>query len=194
MKVAVIGAGASGLSTIKCCLDEGLEVECFEQGQDIGGLWRYSEHEGHSSVYESTIINTSKELTCFSDFPMPKEFAPFLPHHMMLRYYVLYVARFGLCNYIRFNCKVVSVQRSKDHETTSKWVVIYQQEYDGSVTKEKRCEFDAVFVCTGHLWKPRLPSYPGIGDFKGLILHSHSYKNPKGFENKTVLIIGKLKC
>ena len=42
MSVAVVGAGVSGLVATKCCLDEGLEPTCFEQSQDIGGLWRYT--------------------------------------------------------------------------------------------------------------------------------------------------------
>lgn len=39
--VAVIGAGASGLCALKCCLDEGLAPTCFERSGDIGGLWRF---------------------------------------------------------------------------------------------------------------------------------------------------------
>ncbi len=39
-RVAVIGAGSSGLTSIKCCLDEGLEPVCFESSDDIGGLWK----------------------------------------------------------------------------------------------------------------------------------------------------------
>ncbi|XP_060773531.1 dimethylaniline monooxygenase [N-oxide-forming] 4-like isoform X2 [Neoarius graeffei] len=39
--VAVIGAGCAGLTSIKCCLDEGLEPVCFESSDDIGGLWRF---------------------------------------------------------------------------------------------------------------------------------------------------------
>uniref|UniRef100_A0A8C5UAI1 Flavin-containing monooxygenase n=1 Tax=Malurus cyaneus samueli TaxID=2593467 RepID=A0A8C5UAI1_9PASS len=42
MRVAVVGAGVSGLAATKCCLDEGLEPTCFEQSQDIGGVWRYT--------------------------------------------------------------------------------------------------------------------------------------------------------
>lgn len=41
-RVAVVGAGVSGLAAIKCCLEEGLEPTCFEQSEDIGGLWRYT--------------------------------------------------------------------------------------------------------------------------------------------------------
>jgi len=40
-RVAVIGGGTSGLTCIKCCLDEALEPVCFETSDDIGGLWRF---------------------------------------------------------------------------------------------------------------------------------------------------------
>ena len=193
MKVAVIGSGAAGLATIKCSLEEGIEVECFEQSQEIGGLWRYTEQECHSSVYDSTVMNTSKELTCFSDFPMPKEFAPFLPHYMMLQYYNLYAEQFGLSKHIRFNCKVVFVSKLRDGDDTKslKWKVRYHEVSNGHVVKQETRLFDGVFVCTGHLWQPRLAEYPGMSQFNGQIIHSHSYKNTQGFKNKTVLLIGK---
>lgn len=41
-RVAVIGAGVSGLSAIKCCLDEDLEPTCFERSDDFGGLWKFT--------------------------------------------------------------------------------------------------------------------------------------------------------
>lgn len=41
-RVAVIGAGAAGLASVKCCLEEGLEPTCFESSEDIGGVWRYT--------------------------------------------------------------------------------------------------------------------------------------------------------
>jgi len=52
MRVAVIGAGVSGLSAIKCCLDEGLDVVCFEKRNGLGGLWNYTEtvQPGQSNV------------------------------------------------------------------------------------------------------------------------------------------------
>lgn len=34
--MAVIGAGASGLTAIKCCLDEGITPVCFERSDYIG--------------------------------------------------------------------------------------------------------------------------------------------------------------
>ncbi len=41
-KVAIIGAGASGLTATKCCLEEGLKPVCFEKTDQIGGLWHFT--------------------------------------------------------------------------------------------------------------------------------------------------------
>jgi dimethylaniline monooxygenase (N-oxide forming) len=66
MRVAIIGAGPCGLTSIKSCLDEGLEPVCFEKGTDLGGLWRYTTTEtGHASVYNACVMVTSKEMSCF---------------------------------------------------------------------------------------------------------------------------------
>lgn len=66
MKVAIIGAGPCGLTSIKCCLDEGLEPVCFEKGTDLGGLWRFTTTEpDHASVYKACVMVTSKEMSCF---------------------------------------------------------------------------------------------------------------------------------
>lgn len=39
--VAVIGAGPSGLASLKACLDEGMVPTCFESSDDMGGLWKF---------------------------------------------------------------------------------------------------------------------------------------------------------
>ena len=36
MKVGVIGAGISGLVSVKQCKEDGLEVECFEMSKRVG--------------------------------------------------------------------------------------------------------------------------------------------------------------
>ena len=58
----------------------GFDVTVFEQTGDIGGNWVFRETEAHASVYRSTVINTSKQMMSFSDYPMPNE-TPSFPHH-----------------------------------------------------------------------------------------------------------------
>src|SRR5262249_3819531 len=66
-RIAVIGAGPSGLATIKELLDEGHDPVCFERAAGIGGVFRFGEADGR--VWESCRLTSSPLLTSFSDFP-----------------------------------------------------------------------------------------------------------------------------
>jgi len=58
MRVAVIGAGLTGLAAIKCCRDEGFDVVCFDIRDDLGGIWNYMDavKPGQASCTRSEII------------------------------------------------------------------------------------------------------------------------------------------
>jgi len=45
-RVAVIGAGPSGLVTVKELLEEGHIPTCFEPSAGLGGVFRFDEHQG----------------------------------------------------------------------------------------------------------------------------------------------------
>ncbi|NWH73387.1 FMO4 monooxygenase, partial [Piaya cayana] len=189
-RVAIIGAGASGLASIKCCLDEGLEPTCFEKSEDIGGVWCYTDStdSGRVSVYRSVITNTSKEMSCFSDFPYPEDFPSYLPHSLVLQYFRMYAKNFDLLQHIRFKTTALSVMKCPDFTTSGQWEVL--TETDGV---QQSHIFDAVMVCAGHYQEPYLPlaSFPGIDTlFKGQYLHSLGYKDVKAFRGKRVLVVG----
>ncbi|XP_049737204.1 flavin-containing monooxygenase 2 isoform X2 [Elephas maximus indicus] len=188
-KVAVIGAGVSGLISLKCCVDEGLEPTCFERTEDIGGLWRFKENveEGRASIYQSVITNTSKEMSCFSDFPMPEHFPNFLHNSKLLEYFRIVARKFDLLKYIQFQTTVLSVTKRQDFSSSGQWEIVTK-----SNGKEQSAVFDAVMVCSGHHILPHIPlqSFPGIERFKGQYFHSRQYKHPEGFEGKRILVIG----
>ncbi|XP_075689580.1 flavin-containing monooxygenase 5-like [Rhinoderma darwinii] len=187
--VAVIGAGASGLAAIKCCLDEGLEPKCFEKSEDIGGLWQYQDHseDDRASIYKSVIINTSKEMMCYSDYPIPENFPNYMHNSKIMEYFRMYAKEFDLLKHIQFKTKVCSIKRSPNFSTTGQWIVT--TEMDG---KQEVALFDAVMICTGHHTFPNLPlsSFPGIEHFKGQYLHSRDYKVPDHFKGKRIVVIG----
>ncbi|XP_061440910.1 flavin-containing monooxygenase 5-like [Rhineura floridana] len=188
-KVAIIGGGSSGLCNIKCCLDEGLDPTCFESSEDIGGLWRFKENpeEDRASIYRSVIINTSKEMMCFSDFPIPDDFPNYMHNSKIMYYFRMYAKHFDLLKYIRFRTKVCCVTRRPDFSRTGQWDVV--TETNG---KEESSVFDAVLVCTGHHTNAHVPlnSFPGIEKFKGRYFHSRDYKSPDEFTGKRVIVIG----
>ncbi|XP_042781876.1 dimethylaniline monooxygenase [N-oxide-forming] 4 [Panthera leo] len=188
-RVAVIGAGVSGLSSIKCCLDEDLEPTCFERSNDIGGLWKFTEtsKDGMTRVYRSLVTNVCKEMSCYSDFPFQEDYPNYMNQGKFWDYLQEFVEHFDLLKYIRFRTTVCSVTKRPDFSETGQWDVVTETE-----GKRDRGVFDAVMVCTGHFLNPHLPleSFPGIHKFKGQILHSQEYKSPEGFQGKRVLVIG----
>ncbi|XP_042534188.1 flavin-containing monooxygenase 5-like [Dipodomys spectabilis] len=189
LRIAVIGAGASGLASIKSCLETGLDPVCFERTGDLGGLWRFQENpeQGRASIYQSVVINTSKEMMCFSDFPIPDHFPNFMHNSQVLEYFRMYAKEFDLLKYIRFKTAVCSVKKQPDFCTSGQWEVV--TECEGTEQVEV---FDGVMVCTGHHTDAHLPldSFPGIERFQGQYFHSRDYKNPTGFKGKRVIIIG----
>lgn len=50
--------------------------------------------------------------------------------------------------------------------------------------------FDAVMVCNGHYFEPRIPKISGRDIFAGKQIHSHDYRVPQIFKDKTVVVLG----
>ncbi|XP_075472879.1 dimethylaniline monooxygenase [N-oxide-forming] 2-like isoform X2 [Ascaphus truei] len=143
--------------------------------------------DGRASIYKSMVSNISKEIMCYSDFPMPEDFPNFLPNRKVFEYCKMYAEQFHLLKHIKFQTVVCSVRRHSDFPSTGQWVIV--TETNG---EKETAIFDAVMICTGQHEKPFLPldSYPGINKFKGQILHGREYKMPVGFDGKRVLIVG----
>ncbi|KAM9009531.1 flavin-containing monooxygenase 5-like [Ara ararauna] len=188
-KVAIIGAVASGLCALKCCLDEGLVPTCFERSRDTGGLWHFEEHpdEGCASIYHSVIINTSKEMMCFSDFPIPEDFPNYMHNSKIMEYFRMYAQHFDLRHHIRFRTSVCRVSKCPDFATTGQWEVVTESE-----GKQEAAVFDAVLVCTGVHTEAHLPlsAFPGLEKFEGWYLHSRDYMRPQSFSGKRIVVVG----
>jgi dimethylaniline monooxygenase (N-oxide forming) len=135
------------------------------------------------------VINVSKEMMAYSDFPPPATFSVWMHNTEMLEYIGGYAKQFGLLPYIRFHHKVQNIRRSSDYATTGRWIVEYVDAYvwisryfessfsDGIFHSEI---FDAALLANGH--------HQDI--FQGRIIHSHSYKNARGYEDKVVVVVG----
>lgn len=181
-RIAVIGAGPSGITALKNLLDQGLEAIAFDRNHEVGGNWIYSEDESHSSVFETTHIISSKTLSQYEDFTFDDfdpETADYPSHDELRRYFQAYARKFGLYEHIRFNTMVVHCERINDQE----WLITTEKE--GIRSTEK---FTDLVVSNGHHWKPRWPNYPG--EFTGEFIHSHHFKKAEPFRDKRVLVIG----
>ncbi|XP_034634875.1 dimethylaniline monooxygenase [N-oxide-forming] 5-like [Trachemys scripta elegans] len=146
--------------------------------------------EGRASIYKSLIISTSKEIMCFSDFPIPDDFPNYMHNSKIMEFFRMYADYFDLLKYIHFKGRrtiVVSVTKRPDFSTTGQWDIVTE-----TAGKQESAVFDGVMVCTGHHTNAHLPldSFPGIEKFKGRYFHSRDYKKPQEFSGKRVIVIG----
>ena len=187
MSVAILGAGSSGLVAIKESLAHGLKPKCFECDPNIGGLWNINKQNYCSSVYNTTVINTSKEMMCFSDFPMPKEFPTYCPHYKVLEYFHLYCVNFGLKKYISFETRVELVEKSNNFQDTGNWVLTITDLKQNKTYVEM---FNFVLLCNGHHSDPYIPHFPGHKLFAGESIHSREYFKNDSYVGKNVVVVG----
>lgn len=179
-RICVIGAGPSGLTTLKNLRQTGLtDIVCYEAHDRIGGNWAYSEQAGHSSVYASTFLISSKRLSQFEDYPMPDSYPDFCSHAQVLAYFESYARDFAVLPFIKFKTTVNHAQRDAD----GSWRIRI-----AGPEGEAEERFDVLLVCSGHHFDPVIPSYPGR--FAGTMLHSHSYKTSEPFRGQRVLVVG----
>lgn len=175
-KVAVIGAGSSGLPVVRALRQQGVAVECFERGSDVGGLSRYENDNGLSGAYDSLRTDVSRGRMQYPSFPMPRSFADFPSHGDMAAYLGACANSFGLRNNIRFP---TTVERVKP-DTSGTWIISLD---DGSVRP-----YRAVAVGLRTLLESEDPDVPG--ELRRSGSHSHKFRTPEPFEGHRVLVVG----
>ncbi len=179
--VCVIGAGASGLTAIKNLRELGFEVDCYERETNVGGAWNW--RHSRSPMYASTHLISSKPFTQFPDFPMPDSWPDYPSHGQVNEYLTAYTDHFDLREHIWFGTEVAAVEPSDGN----RWDVTTRPSGGGT---ERIHRYAAVVVANGHNWSPKIPTYPGMDDFHGEMIHASSYKDLSTVRNRKVLVVG----
>ncbi len=179
-RVCLIGAGSSGIAAAKALYERGIDFDCFEKSDRIGGNWVFENKNGMSAAYRDLFINTSRPRMEYSDFPMPESYPDFPHHSQIAAYFEEYVDRFGFRERIVFQTGVEHAGLQQD----GSWSVRLD-------TGETRT-YEALLVANGHHWNPRWPepAFPGSDTFEGVQLHAHSYVDNSIFEGKRVVVLG----
>ncbi len=172
-KYCIVGAGSSGLAAAKNLKDFGIPFDVIEREDEVGGNWYYG--RPNSSVYRSTHLISSKPMTEYPDFPMPKNYPHYPSHTQVWEYFRSYARHFGLYDHIEFNRNVEKIEQVGEY-----WEV----RLDNGQTRR----YGGLVIANGHNWHPKYPDYPG--HFDGLSLHSADYKTADIMFGKRVLVVG----
>jgi dimethylaniline monooxygenase (N-oxide forming) len=179
-RVAVVGAGPSGIATVKELLAEGHDPVCFERAASLGGVFRFDEDTG--VVWDSCRLTSSGLLTAFSDFPITPDRAGHMRAGEYVDYLKEYCAAFGVDRCLRFETTVEAISR----DPSGGWR-LKTRGRDGKQSEER---FDAVAVCSGLHQNPHRPRFDGQETFPGAIMHGAEYRRPAQVTGKRVLVIG----
>ncbi|CAH1779067.1 unnamed protein product [Owenia fusiformis] len=196
VKVCVIGAGVSGLASIRWCLQEGLDVTCYEKRPLVGGLWCLEDEASRLDAnnpidiecrpYATCYTNDDKEAYSFSDFRFPKDAPIYIPRRKVGQYLEDYVDHFHLRPRIKLNTSVIKV---KCISNGPEWQVTTKPVTDTSHVATTEM-FDAVIISNGFMNRQYIPDIKGLDAFKGRISHTGDYYRPDVFRDRNVLIIG----
>lgn len=183
---------------MKACLDAGFKVTCFDKSPTFGGLWNYHDEKRDlngdgfiPSVMRTTILNTSKELSAFSDFPPPANLPNYMKHSLYMKYIESYVDTFNLRPCLKLKHEVLHCEPKFNKQLNSiEWFVDVK---DLELNMTFKMKFDKLMIAVGHHNIPYKPTFPDQHKFKGQILHSAYVKdvlNDERFLNKRVLVVG----
>ncbi|MDK3073481.1 NAD(P)/FAD-dependent oxidoreductase [Sedimentitalea sp. JM2-8] len=201
-RVAVIGAGPSGLAQLRAfqsAAQKGAEIPeivCFEKQDNWGGLWNYTWRTGldengepvHCSMYRYLWSNGPKEGLEFADYSFEEHFgkqiASYPPRAVLFDYIEGRVLKADVRKWIRFNSVIRWVQYNEDAGNFT--VTVHDHSKDSTYSED----FDHVIVASGHFSTPNVPFYEGFDTFNGRVLHAHDFRDAREFKNKDILILG----
>lgn len=171
MKIAVIGAGCSGLVTLKYLLDAFPEADitCFEKGFSVRGVWGNQRPD-----FVSTSTKYTTQFSCFrkwgAEVTPEQRYEEFYRGSEFGDYLEEFAAHFRLKERIRFGVEVRHIERREDA-----WALELIEN-----GKQARVKFEAVFICTGlaNQKVPLVSSTIPVTD------------DPEGIRDKTVVVVG----
>jgi Flavin-binding monooxygenase-like len=172
-KVAIVGAGPSGLAAARALKLHGIAFQVFERHSNVGGIWDIE--NAQSPMYESAHFISSKTMSHFAGYPMPSDYPDYPSNRQLLNYISSFANDCGLLPHITFNTDVTSATR---HDAG--WTL--------NLSSGKSETFTHLIAAVGTNWKANKPEIPG--SFSGQMIHSVQYKSSELLKDKTVLVIG----
>ncbi|MFD0854970.1 flavin-containing monooxygenase, partial [Actinomadura adrarensis] len=175
-KVAILGAGMTGIAAGIACAAAGFTYEIFERGDDIGGTWRINTYPGIAvdtpSIYYS--FSFEQEAGWSRYYPVGDEYQHYLQR---------VVDKYGLRPNIRLETEIRSLVWDDDAQ---EWTVTCTTADGGTVTSHA----NAVITATGFLNTPKYPDLPGRETFSGASMHTAAWDHSLDLTGKRVGVIG----
>lgn len=175
MRVAVIGAGMSGLLAAHRLRQAGVDVVVIEKNPDLGGTW-------FENTYPGCRVDVSNHVYCYSFMQKPDWPEFHSSQGVLLEYFNDCADEWGVRDAIRFSTEVTSCVWDDD---ASRWTLELVGP-DGESTLDANVVVSAV----GQLNRPAYPDIEGRDSFAGTTWHSAQWDHDTSLAGKRVAVIG----
>ncbi|XP_039633839.1 flavin-containing monooxygenase FMO GS-OX-like 4 [Perca fluviatilis] len=165
-RVAVIGAGAAGLCAARHILSRVNRFAppvVYELTDKVGGTWCYDERVG--TYPNGRPIHSSMYRDLRTNLPKEVMMFPDFPFDSSLNSFL-------------------------PHHEVQRYLESYCQSHAIGPHIRFNTAVDSVCLSSQHYSDPHIPSIPGIHNFKGEVLHSHSYRYAEPYAGQTVVVLG----
>jgi 4-hydroxyacetophenone monooxygenase len=175
-RVAVIGAGMSGLLCAHRLRQAGVEFRVLEKGTEVGGTWLDNDYPGCR-------LDTPNFAYSYSFAQNPYWPHEFSERDAILSYYTTLADRFGVRDCIELETEVTSA--TYNHEL-GKWRLV-SRNAQGNISEH---EFDAVISAVGQLNRASYPDLPGMDSFAGDAWHTAEWNHAVDLRGQRVAVVG----
>jgi len=163
----VIGAGPAGLAAAHELGRRGIEPRILDAGARVGEPWRRR--------HDALRLNTHRITSGLPGLRIPRSAGAYPSRDAFVAYLEAYERFLGID--VEYGVRVERI----DASAGGRWAV---------VTAGGESPAADVVVATGPDSVPFTPSWPGMHDFTGELLHASQFRRPGDYDGRTVLIVG----
>ncbi|MDW5597470.1 NAD(P)/FAD-dependent oxidoreductase [Conexibacter stalactiti] len=172
MKVAIVGAGFSGIEVAHRLRAAGHTFTIFERADDVGGVWQHN-------TYPGAACDVPSYLYSFSWAQRRDWSRPCSPQAEIQRYLREVAEADGILPHIRFGTEI---DETRWDETALTWTL---SSADGETHSA-----DALVLACGQLTRPAFPQIPGMEQFAGPAFHSAQWDHDVDLTGRRIAVIG----
>ncbi|MCE7999940.1 MAG: NAD(P)/FAD-dependent oxidoreductase [Rhodobiaceae bacterium] len=173
----VVGAGFGGMYMTHLLVQQGLSVQGFERGDDVGGTWYWNRYPGCRCDVESMEYSYKFSDELQQEWEWSERYSP---QPEILAYANHVADRFDLRRHFAFQASVISATYD---EVDKVWTV------DTNTGTQVHARY--LIMATGCLSAANIPDFQGLTDFSGQTYHTGAWpKEGVDFTGQRVAVIG----
>ncbi|KAF7945189.1 hypothetical protein EAE96_009968 [Botrytis aclada] len=166
-KIAIIGAGLTGVSAASHCVGHGFDVQIFEAGprSQLGGIWSRVNSTSGLQIH-SLMYRFHPSVQWKGGYPNQQQIVSQITELWK---------RYGLEEKTKFDTKVEKVYQ----DDKGRWII----------NNASEGRFEGIIAAVGTCGEAKIPHIPGMDKFKGEIYHSSDLTG-KDAKGKKIIVIG----